>query len=141
MIWVDIIVEKLIPDGQLRGAFQELLNISPDKIQVVEDYDDFPNANTMNVVCQKSLFQAGFAMMLSIYLFGEIAKNSPKLDEFVSGLSTLTNCKCLLPSENENPSQMLLYEGVKKEVVYIDEKIFESDGIYLIETEKNTNPT
>lgn len=132
MIWVDIIVENIIPDGQLGKVFQELLNIPFDKIQVIDDYDDFPEANTMSVVCQKSLFQAGFVMMLSIYLFGEIAKNIPKLDVFVSGFSTLTNCKCLLPSENNNPSQMLLYEGSKKEIVYIDENIFESDGTYLL---------
>jgi hypothetical protein len=115
MIWIDIIVENLIPDRQLSIVFQNLLKIPLDKIQVVDDYDDFPDVNTMSVVCQKSLFQAGFVVMLSIYLFGEIAKNIPQLDDFVSGFSTLTKCKCLLPSENENPSQMLLYEGNNKE--------------------------
>lgn len=132
MIWIDIFVEKLIPDLHLRNVFQELLNVHFDKIQVVKDYSDFPNANTMNVVCQKSLFQAGFIMMLSIYLFGETTKNIPKIDNFVSGFSAHMNCKCLLPSENDNPSQMFLFEGTKKKIVYIDEDILESDGIYKL---------
>ena len=133
MIWTDLIVENFIPDLQLCEAFHDLLNIPFDKIQVIEDYDDFPNADTMDVVCQKSLFkEGGFVMMLSIYLFGEITKNIPKMDEFVSSFSKRSNCKCLLPSENENPSQMLLFEGSKKELVYIDERSLEHDGIYKL---------
>lgn len=132
MIWVDIIVENLIPDEQLRKVLQKLLNIHFNKIQVIDDYDDFPSADTMNVVCQKSLFHDGFAMMLSIYLFGEIINNIPNIEGFVSGFSVQTNCKCLLPSENENPSQMFMFEGKKKEIVYIDESILESDEIYKL---------
>ncbi|MDH3976781.1 MAG: hypothetical protein OEV42_21170 [Deltaproteobacteria bacterium] len=132
MIWVDIIVENLVPDKQLRKTLHDLLNIHFEKIQVIEDYDDFPDANTMNVVCQKSLFQSGFVMMLSIYLFGEITKNTPKIDEFVSAFSIHMNCKCLLPTESENPSQMFLFEGTKKEIVYIDENTLENDGIYTL---------
>nr|WP_319392651.1 hypothetical protein [uncultured Desulfobacter sp.] len=132
MIWADIIVENLIPNEQLGEAFQKLLNIPIDKIKVIDDYEDFPDANTMSVVCQKSLFKDGFVMMLSIYLFGEIAKNIPRLDVFVSDFSKVTNCKCLLPSENDNPNQMMLYDGSKREVAFIDGKIFESDEIYLL---------
>ncbi|WP_152005939.1 hypothetical protein [Desulfoluna spongiiphila] len=132
MIWVDIIVENTIPNWKLGKVFQELLNIPLERIQIIEGYDDFPDTNTMSLVCQKSLFHAGFVMMLSIYLFGEIAENNPNHDGFVSRFSMLTNCKCLLPSESNNPSQMLLYEGTTKEIVYIDENIFERDGIYLL---------
>ncbi len=132
MIWTDILVDNEIPDWKVCKVLHDLLKIPLDKIQVIEDYDDFPDADTMNVICQKSLFSAGFVMMLSIYLFGEITKNIPKMDEFVSGFSKLLNCKCLLPSEHENPSQMFLFEGAKKRLVYLDERSLENDGIYTL---------
>lgn len=130
MIWTDMIVEKLITDLQLREILHELLKIPIEEIQVVKAYDDFPIANTMSIVCQKSLFHSGFTMMLSLYLFGEVLNNTPEIDKFASAFSIQTNCKCLLPSENENQNHMVLYNGLEKEIVYLDEDLLEHEGIY-----------
>ncbi len=132
MIWIDMIVENVVSDEQLRAVLQKLLNTHGDKIQIIDDYDDFPDPNMLSVVCHKILFKSDFMMMLSIYLFGKASHKIPQIDQFMIDFSQHTSCKCLLPSENENPSQMLLFEGTHKETVYIDEDILECDGVYVL---------
>ena len=132
MIWTDIIIENMIPDRQICFILQKLLNIPSDKIQVIGDYDDFPTINTMIAVCQKSIFKAGFVMMLSIYLFGKITKNIPSIDDFALNFSLLSNSRCLIPTDDVNPNQMYLFEGSKKEIIFIDENRLENEGQYFI---------
>ena len=132
MIWTDIIVEKMISDHEICSILQSILEVPINKIKVIEDYEDFPEANTMIAVCQKSKFEAGFSLMLSIYLFGKIVDSSPDIERFASHFSSLSNSRCLTPTDDEMPSQMCLFDGERKEIVYLDENKLENEEQYFI---------
>lgn len=134
MIWTDLIVEKKISDRQIRVVLQKILNVKMSKIQIIKDYDEFPEAKTMFVVCQKVMFEAGFFMMLSIYLFGEIETSTMEIEEFASAFSLLSNSRCLIPTGDVNPNQMYLFDKAKKEIVFIDENKLDDKGQYFIAT-------
>lgn len=135
MIWTDIIVEKMVSDDEICSILQTTLKIPLNQIKVVDDYEDFPEANTMTVVCQKSKFEAGFSLMLSIYLFGEIIDNSPDLEKFALNFSSLSNSRCLTPTEDDVPNKMCLIDGEKKELIHLDENKLENEEQYFIEGE------
>lgn len=140
MIWTDIIVEKMISDNEICSILQSILQVPINKIKVIEDYDDFPEANTMFAVCQKSKFEAGFSLLLSIYLYGETMDRAPEIERFALYFSSLSNSRCLTPTEDEMPNQMYLFDGERIEIVQIDENKLENEEQYFIAGDKGRAP-
>lgn len=130
MNWIDVILDREIDDMELKEALALGFGLPIESVTVIRDYEDFLKLDSAKVVAHKSVFSSGYRTMISLYLYDTVEDHPPPLHSMCSQLSLKLKCKCMVPSDGEDPSEMLLFSGKAFEIVSVDEEFLNLTGSY-----------
>ena len=127
MIWEEILVDRIIPDGDVSRILADLFSISQREILIADQVPATAVKPGIRLLCERAQIPGDFPLKLTFYL------RDPELRP-LQGRSILgkfcerLRCSCLTSDQSPNPYSMVLVEGVSKSKgVFLDTERLDQD--------------
>jgi len=133
MIYTDILLAENYCNTVIMNSFSQIFAIKHNEIYFISNVEDFPEKGKYKIVCQNTYFNEGLPLLLSIYIFDEKCLTQYAINDFCINLSNLLKTNCYLPSNNENPYELLKYLPTgQSEIVFLNPDVLDTQGKYII---------
>jgi len=129
---IDIIVQHRPPDVSVRRALSAALVVSEERVVVIDDVSDYPEAGAADIVCVSSPLEGEFTGLLSIQV-ERLVVPCDTHEQLMRRLCDVLGTQCLVPDdEQENPYLMWsISPGAAPRKIGLDPVAFD-DGRYII---------
>ena len=129
---IDIIVQYRPPHVSVRRALAAALWVSEERVVVIDDVSDYPEAGAADIVCVSSPVEGEFAGLLSIQV-ERLVVPCDTHEQLVRRLCDALDTQCLVPdNERENPYLMWwISPGFAPRKIGIDPVAFD-EGRYVV---------
>ena len=124
MIGFDIVISRMVQDEDIKEAFGSLVGVTPNHIEVFDDYPTKPLYLSTKILCIKSLLEGDFPLKISVEIF-EI-HNQIDFELFFHALSKQLDSMLLVDCNPSHPYKMKLFKPTADSTV-VELKVWEAD--------------
>jgi len=132
MIWQDVVVRRLLSDGDLAVGLAVAFRIRSDEVIVNQGGSVFEETPSRKVVCDVFNKSEGFRLVISLYTFFD----SPREDDpvaVVKEFARVAQTECLLSDDSPNPYTMIhIHPSGEVVSVWLDVDRLDDKGEYHI---------
>jgi hypothetical protein len=131
---IDFFIKEKVLYRKIQSSIASVVDVALSDVQLIDSIEEFPQKNTVKIVCHIQQFKDGFQQMVSLYYHND----SFDVESFAFDISEFLKIDCLFPSDEINPYIMLLYTPDRKkyrasmEIEKLDENIYVVESKELI---------
>ncbi|HEX8110292.1 MAG TPA: hypothetical protein VF516_21320 [Kofleriaceae bacterium] len=129
---IDIVVQHRSPDASVRRALAAALAVSEERVVVIDDLSNYPEAGAADIVCVSSALKGEFTGLLSIQV-ERLAVPCETHEQLMRRLCDALGTQCLVPDDKQdNPYLMWsISPGAAPRKIGLDPVAFD-EGRYVI---------
>lgn len=134
MILTDVVLGENIDQTNLHQALSTAFNLDNRAVRIVGELTDFPNIGEYELVCHSQTIEGNYPVLLSIYVFGDLAKKHVDIEVALLHIVESLMVDCLVPDDStDDPYKMVLISktGVQRKVS-VDAEQLDQKGIYSV---------
>ncbi len=131
MFWQDLLLDRVVDSTTLGAAVARLMGLEPKQVLVTPSIADAAWPANVKVVVEATRRPGEFLYRLSIFLYDSALEASP--EDFVRGLCTEIQVRCLMSDDSANPYSMLLVDDSGElRQVWLDPERLDDHDEYVI---------